>query len=330
MPKITIARAKTMFLESIKLPRSANTLQTYRRALETFSNMLAARQIDSFNSPVAELTENSVADFVHYLKDLSPATESLYLQVIKSFFKFLNEENLATVNLSRVRMLMRKGTRRSRRPPVGYPEEDIQHLIEFMSNLQNVSTLDGNELGNVQLRSVRDRALILTLADTGLRVDEVCKLRCGEIDWEASRATLSGRGHKQAFVRFSTRSIDALRDYLSHRTPLDLENGRTPSSLPLFARHDKGAGKKIKPITPTTARRIIAERVHQILGPEAVGRITPHTFLHYFVTTILRATGNLKLAQLLARHTSIQVTQRYAHINDDELDRGYYEIFEKK
>ena len=98
--------------------------------------------------------------------------------------------------------------------------------------------------------------------------------------------------------------------------------------LPLFARHDKGAGKKIKSITPTTIRRIIAECVQQILGDEAIGSITPHTFLHYFVTTIMRSTGNLKLAQELARHKNIQITQRYAHLNDDELDKGYHEIFE--
>jgi site-specific recombinase XerD len=47
------------------------------------------------------------------------------------------------------------------------------------------------------------------------------------------------------------------------------------------------------------------------------------------VTTVLRGSGgNLKLAQELARHRSIAVTQRYAHLSDDELDRGYHEIFE--
>lgn len=43
-----------------------------------------------------------------------------------------------------------------------------------------------------------------------------------------------------------------------------------------------------------------------------------------------RASGNLKLAQELARHKNIQVTQRYAHLSDDELDKGYYEIFENR
>jgi integrase len=180
----------------------------------------------------------------------------------------------------------------------------------------------------VRLRALRDRAFLLTLADTGLRVHEACNLRRGDIDWNEGRAIIIGKGNKQAVVRFSTRSLSALKDYLSTRAVLDGSSGRPLPSLPLFARHDKGAGKKIKPITTTTGRNIVSERVRQALGDQAMGRITPHSFRHYFVTTVLRASGNLKLAQELARHASIQVTQRYAHLSDDELDRGYHEIFE--
>ena len=82
-----------------------------------------------------------------------------------------------------------------------------------------------------------------------------------------------------------------------------------------------GAGSR----TSTLVRRRVAEAV----GPETAATITPHSFRHYFVTTVLRASGgNLKLAQELARHQNIAVTQRYAHLSDDELDRGYYEIFD--
>jgi integrase/recombinase XerC len=31
----------------------------------------------------------------------------------------------------------------------------------------------------------------------------------------------------------------------------------------------------------------------------------------------------------LARHKNIAVTQRYAHLSNDELDKGYYKIFEE-
>jgi site-specific recombinase XerD len=330
VPNISVDQAKSMFLDSIQFPRSQNTLQTYRKALDTFSNMLLSNQINVLEFPIAELTEDTILYFISYMKDLSPSTESLYLQVIKGFFEFLDAESLAKVNLSRVRMLIKQRTRRVSRESASYPEDDIRYLIKVVSKLKDVSRpADSNGRENLELRDMRDRALILVLADTGLRVEEVCKLRCGDIDWETNRAILKGHGKKQAFVRFSTRAINALRDYLSLREQLDLKTGQQLSSLPLFARHDKGVGKKIKPITPTTIRNIVTERVQQILGAEAVGSITPHTFLHYFVTTILKATGNLKLAQILARHTSIQTTQRYAHINDDELDKGYYEIFEQ-
>ena len=100
--------------------------------------------------------------------------------------------------------------------------------------------------------------------------------------------------------------------------------------MPIFARHDRGAGKKTKSITPTTGRNIISARVKEFIGPEAVGTITPHSFRHYFVTKVLRSSGNLKLAQELARHKNIAVTQRYAHLSDDELDKGYWEAIEEK
>jgi integrase/recombinase XerC len=325
---VSIAQAKTMFLESLQLPGSGNTIRAYRNALDTFTDMLANQQFDSSDFPVAKLTENCIADFVAYIKEFAPSTERLYLQVIKSFFNFLDIANLSTVNPSHVRMFIRQRARRSRRQPVEYPEEDVKQLIEFMSNAQNFPALYEDKWDNGALRDARDRALLLTLADTGLGVSEICKLRYGDMDWEARRAFLHGRGKKQTLVQFSTRSINAIKVYLDHRMQSDLGNSRTLLPLPIFARHDKGAGRKIKPVTAMTVQRIVAGRVHQVLGPEAVGSITPHTFLHYFVTTILQATGNLKLAQVLARHTNIQITQMYAHISEREVIQSYSEIFD--
>ena len=45
---------------------------------------------------------------------------------------------------------------------------------------------------------------------------------------------------------------------------------------------------------------------------------------------VLRGSGgNLRLAQELARHETIAITQRYTHLSDDELERGYHEIFNR-
>jgi integrase len=121
-----------------------------------------------------------------------------------------------------------------------------------------------------------------------------------------------------------------LRDYLRQRAELDGASGKSLASLPVFARHDRGAGSKVLPISTTTGRAIVHQRVEEAVGKEAQGSITPHSFRHYFVTTVLRGSGgNLKMAQELARHKNIAVTQRYAHLSDDELDRGYSEIFDE-
>ena len=197
--------------------------------------------------------------------------------------------------------------------------------------LRTLTIPEGDEeLSSAKLRAYRDRAFLLTLADTGLRVHEACKLRRGDIDWNEGRAVVIGKGDKQAVVRFTSRALQSIKDYLSQRATLDGNSGKQLSSLPLFARHDKGAGKKVKPMTPTTGRNIVKERVDQFLGKEMVGKITPHSFRHYFVTSVLRGTGNLRYAQELARHTNIQVTQRYTHLSNDELDKAYYEVFEKR
>jgi site-specific recombinase XerD len=181
-----------------------------------------------------------------------------------------------------------------------------------------------------RLIAMRDRAFLITLGATGLRVHEACNLRRGDLDWNEGRALLIGKGDREAVVRFSSRSLAALKAYLAARARLDGGSGRPLSSLPLFARHDRAAGQRVLPISTTTGRAIVHDRVHEALGDETGDAITPHSFRHYFVTTVLRGSGgNLKLAQELARHRNIAVTQRYAHLSDDELDRGYFEVFEE-
>ncbi len=327
MTEKTIDQAIEAYLASVEQARSASTARTYRNALRLFCAVLEEYGLDPQNSPTNRLKEESIVGLLTYLKDFSAATERLYLQAVKGFYIYLDAERLADINLSRLNLLIRQRARRVGIRLPQFPREDIERLIQHIT-AQAVNLSDNLSL-HERLRSLRDWAFLITLADTGLRVHEACALRRGDLDWNEGRAVIIGKGNKQAIVRFSSRSLRALQEYLAARAELDGASGKPLASLPLFARHDKGAGRKIKPITTATGRNIVSERVRQALGAEAVGRITPHSFRHYFVTTVLRASGNLKLAQALARHANIQVTQRYAHLSDDELDQKYYEIFEQ-
>jgi site-specific recombinase XerD len=320
----SISEAIEAYLDSVRLARSENTARTYHNALKAFVLSLEDNELIPDEVPANELPEDAISWFAAMLKVYTPATEQLYLTAAKGFYEYLAAERLAEPNLPRIRLLLRKRARRPGQRLPQFPRDEIVNILEYANNLARRYSEDERE----RLRDMRDRAFLITLADTGLRVHEACALRRGDVDWNEGRANIIGKGDRQAMVRFSGRSLSALKGYLTKRAKLDGASGRPLTSLPLFARHDKGAGKKIKPITTTTGRNIVAQRVCEALGPEAVGTITPHSFRHYFVTTVLLGSGgNLKLAQELARHKNIAVTQRYAHLSDAELDKGYHQIF---
>ena len=322
---LTLLEAIQDYLESVSLSRSENTARTYTNGMQAFLESYVKSGTDPAKSPVSTITEDFITKFAADLKAYSPNTEQLYLTAATGFYEYLAAEKLADVNLPRLRMLIKRRARRTSQRLPQFPKEDIQNVITYAQSL-NMSPAQNKRQ---RLQNLRDRAFVLTLADTGLRVHEACNLRRGDIDWQEGKAIIVGKGNQEAVVRFSTRAIEALRDYINTRAEIDGAYGRSLSSLPLFARHDLGAGKRVEPISTTTGRNIIRDRVTEALGQEAAGTITPHSFRHYFVTEVLQGSGgNIKLAQKLARHKNIQVTQRYAHLSDEELDKGYYDIFE--
>jgi site-specific recombinase XerD len=325
-PSITIQEAANRYVALLNDTRSSHTARTYLNALRAFLTTLYTHGINTSAQAPSMITDDAITWFAADLKNLSAATERLYLTAVYGYYEYLASEHLSTPNLSRIRVLIKH---RSRRVGIRLPQFPINAIDELLNYAINLAyqPIDGN---NDRYINLRDRAFLLTLADTGLRVHEACGLRRGDIDWNDGKAMIIGKGDRQAVVRFSSRSLEAIRLYIDARASLDGSSGRQLASLPIFARHDRGAGKKVKPITTTTGRNIVAQRVKEILGPEHVGLITPHSLRHYFVTVVLQASGNLKLAQELARHKNIAVTQRYAHLNDDELDRGYHAIFNQQ
>lgn len=320
----TIEQAISDYLETIKLARSENTLLAYQTALDNLKITLRDNKIIVEDNPVSCLNEELISWFAKDLKAYADTTEQLYITAAKGFLEYLVAEELADVNLSKAKLLIRQRTRRPGKRLPQFPAKSISKILDYLETLE-ISVSDDL---NANLRALRDKAFLITLGDTGLRVHEACNLKRGDVDWNEGKALIIGKGNRQAVVRFSRRSQKALKEYIHTRAELDGQTRKPLGALPVFARHDKGAGLKIKPITPTTGRNIVEENVRNIIGEDAVGTITPHSFRHYFVTRVLTVTGNLKLAQNLARHQNIAVTQRYAHLSDDELDKGYWEVFE--
>jgi site-specific recombinase XerD len=291
------------------LDRSPKTIFTYRHALSQFVETVGKD---------AQLNTDTYIKFLVSLRQKSPSTQRVYRTAVRNFYAFCKAGNWAEIEEATKHYTRKPGKR-----IVNFNREAVEKVITYCESLKAET---GDSLRK-QLEALRDRAFVLTLVDTGLRISEACALKRGDIDWLEQRSIIIGKGDKQAVIRFSNRSIQALKSYLHARSVVD-PNSRIPlGSQPLFARHDIRASKKIRPITPGGMWKAIKDRMTEAGVDRHAVRI--HDFRHYFVTLTYLAKGNLKLSQELARHESITTTNRYAHFGG-ETDAAYDEIFNQR
>ena len=295
------------FLET--LDRSPRTIFAYRNALNQFVGVVGED---------VDLNLSTYTKFLISIKSKSPSTKRVYTTAVRKFYAFHkawspDELKEATEHYTRT-----QGKR-----IVNFNREAVEKVITYCASLNGENSSSPRET----LEALRDRAFVLTLADTGLRISEACALKRGDIDWLEQRSIIIGKGDKQAVVYYSNRCIEALKAYLHARSNVE-PNSRTPlGSQPLFARHDIRASKKIRPITAGGMWKAIKARIEEA-GMER-NAIRLHDFRHYFVTMTYLAKGDLKMSQVLARHESIATTNRYAHFNT-EAAKAYDEIFNKR
>ncbi|HEU0296616.1 MAG TPA: tyrosine-type recombinase/integrase [Anaerolineales bacterium] len=295
------------FLET--LDRSPQTIFAYRNALKQFVSVVGED---------AELDLETYTKFLVAIKSKSPATKRVYATAVRRFYAFHKAWNSDELKEATEHFIRKQGKR-----IMNVNREPVEKVISYCTSLNGDSAKSPREA----LEALRDRAFVLTLADTGLRISEACSLKRGDIDWLEHRSIIIGKGDKQAVIRYSKRCIEALKAYLHARSAVE-PNSRTPlSSQPLFARHDIRASKKIRPITAGGMWKAIKSRIEEAGLERNAVRI--HDFRHYFVTMTYLAKGDLKMSQILARHESIETTNRYAHYNS-EADKAYDEIFNQR
>ncbi len=283
------------------LDRSPKTISAYRNALSQFVQIVGEN---------AELNTETFVQFLISLKQKSPSTQRVYRTAVLKFYTFCK-----TGNWAELQEATKHYTRKPGKRIVNFNRQAVEKIISYCESLTG------------DLEALRDRAFVLTLVDTGLRISEACALKRSDVDWMEQRAIIIGKGDKQAVVRFSNRSIEALKAYLYARSSVEPNSRKPIGSQPIFARHDIRASKQIRPITSGGMWKAIKSRIEEASVERADVRI--HDFRHYFVTMTYLAKQDLKLSQILARHESISTTNRYAHFGS-EADVAYDEIFNKR
>jgi site-specific recombinase XerD len=161
-------------------------------------------------------------------------------------------------------------------------------------------------------RPVRDWAILHVALDSGLRVSEICDLQIRDVILDAEHASLivrDGKGGKKRGVRMGS----ALRKHLSEFVAWKESVGEAVSGRsPLFVSSRQG------PLTRTAVYRIFRKNADAVDIPK---RFSIHSCRHTYASLLYRASDfNLRLVQKQLGHRSIQTTQIYADVlNEDAV-----------
>ena len=216
---------------------------------------------------------------------LKPCSVSAYFRAVRAFFNWLAEESIISDNP--VKRL--SPPRVPRRIPPSIPPEDMRQLIKACSNTP---------------MGARNRAIIMMLWDTGIRVGELVGLTLDNLHLDVGYLVVIGKGDKEREVPIGQVAIGYLKKWLDVRSA-DEECDRVFLNL------------RTREYLKRRGVSLMLKRVQQKAGVEK--RIYPHLFRHSFARQFLLGGGDPITLQQIMGHSSQEMVKRYVRFTVQEL-----------
>ena len=226
----------------------------------------------------------------HYRKEdgkaLTIGTQKAWLSCVTAFFSWLTREGLALYNPASDLELPR---REVRLPKIILNAAEVEAIL----NVPDLSTPMG----------IRDRAILETLYSTGIRRQELCNLRLGDLDYDRGLVRIEqGKGHKDRYVLIGERAVQWIEKYLIEVRP------RLCPSLNEQAIFLNTLG------TQMNANRL-GSQVHAIIRSAGIGKSgSCHLFRHTFATLLLENGCDVRYVQEMLGHSKMETTAVYTHV----------------
>lgn len=188
---------RSWLLELRREGKSPKTIRCYGDSVADFIKDCERRGVP------AELTKENAVEFVDHMLDegLASATIRLKLIALKRFAKFTAAEEGLDVS----RLLTVKAPKLQQKPVPALTEQEVQAMLK---------TCSGNDL-----RSRRDKAMLMLLAETGMRASEFMALELEDVSLtNYALLVRNGKGGKARRVRFSAKAAAALDRYMRTRS----------------------------------------------------------------------------------------------------------------
>ena len=268
----------------------ANTLRQAAISLEQFLSFFANRG----NTVLEQLSREDIEAFVEALQDrgLKPTTVNTRLRNVYAFMRYLIIEYRGfDWGLMERKVKLKLPDRLPR-------AIDQQHLDQLLGAIDDC----------------RDRALILLLLRSGMRIDELLNCKLQDIDLNEQKILIyqSDKTAVGRAVYYSTDAQQALLAWLKVR-----DTGKQH----LFY------GQKDKPLCYEAARAIF-QRCLQRADLQYSG-YSLHCLRHTFATGLLNAKMPLECLRVLLGHSNLEITRRYARLSDKTREEEYFAAMER-
>lgn len=277
---------------------SVNTIEAYRDDLESFvaflSNDYLTQSRDALD--LTAVDHLAIRSYLAHLarRKLSRSSTARHLSALRSFYRFLVREGIATSNPARAVAT----PKREKYLPAVLQSSEVSILLEQCDLAKPLG--------------VRDRAWLELLYASGLRVSELVGIDLDHIELRSRLLKVRGKGSKERIVPFGSKAEEAIRAWLEVRR--ELVKNIHDEEEPLFVNH---RGQRI---TTRSIRRLLDGYVR---AASLKAGISPHTLRHSFATHLLNAGADLRSIQELLGHVSLSTTQKYTHLNDWKLIEVY-------
>ncbi len=157
---------------------------------------------------------------------------------------------------------------------------------------------------------LRDFLIVALLYATGIRREELTKIKLSDIDDRRGTITVTGKGNKVRLVPLGEETLKDLNHYLKIRE--DFINEKQSKTDSLFL-NKFGTG--------LSARSV--DRLVKKFGRSKGLDFTPHTLRHSFATHLLENGADLMLIKEILGHASLSTTQKYTHVTAETMKKAY-------
>ena len=268
---------------------SIHTVSAYQRDLNRCIVFMEEHDLSMWNVMKTKQVRLFIAQLNR--EGLSGRSIQRHLSSLRSFYRYLIREEKVLTNPAQVVQAPKAG----KRLPSSLDVDQVSGLLDHVDQESFIGC--------------RDKAMMELFYSSGLRLAELARLDCRDIDLADKLVYVTGKGNKARVLPIGGQALKAIQLWLETRDKEGLFE-----AVALFITKQGGR----------LGVRSIQQRLKYWGKKQGISdHVHPHRLRHAFASHMLEATGDLRAVQELLGHADISTTQVYTHVDFQHLAKVY-------